>query len=213
MLIFLAAFSGFSYGFYSSGTALWESVLAAGLYAAALSFFALLCLASRAILAIFLIGTLVLTFVLHHFGSNGAMSNCPVTTFCFDFKNSFLTELFSTSFRMVILVDVSAGLILGIIFLLGLISRHPRALYFTGGSLHGLFVLLLSLLQVSDIPSIPAYSPLQWVAWGIFLLMALGSFCLGLFYKKIKPDPFKRIYGAVMMGSLILLPLLAPLAY
>ncbi len=211
--VFLGSFASLVWFFsQQSGTILWENLVASALLAGMLGFFAILCVFSRWVLPFGLIGALGFVLIGTLAGGDYRFGTCFVSFYCLNqHAPDWLVLLIKSTYESIFLIDLIAGATLGVRLLVNLNAKYPQTRYFMGTFLLALFTLLLSLVQ--GIPDVPQYNSFQLALLSLMGLLALVSFCFGLFYKKIgmAVDKWKRIYGAGVISLIFLLPLLAPL--
>ncbi len=201
-----------------SGHILWENLVASAIFAAILAFFTFLCLFSKWVILMWLLGTIsflvIYTAVLLDWDSftlDYLYGTCLVSFYCLNqAMPTWVALLINTAFRTIFLIDIIAGAILLLKVLWTLNSLYPQTKYFLGTFIVGFFAMGFGFTQ--QIPDVPAYTGFQYILLGLLGLFTVASFCFGLFYKKLgtRVDKFKRIYGAAVMAFIFLLPLLIP---
>ncbi len=222
LLVFLGSFVGLALFFsQQSGHILWENLVASAIFAAILAFFAFICMFSKWIfigwmgITILAAGIVYLagwdSFSINYFGGNAYVGSCPVSFYCFNTEQlGFWYLLMKTAFEIIFLFDVIVGFKLGVHTLVALNWAYPQTRYFMGTFILGLFTFLLSFVQ--RIPDVPKYTDFQYLLLGFLGILALASFCFGVFYTKLgtKLDRFKKIYGAAVLSYIFLIPILIP---
>lgn len=201
-----------------SGHILWENLVASAIFAAVLAFFTLLCLFSKWVLLMWLLGTISLLVIYtaalldwDSFTLGYLYDTCLVSFYCLNqAMPTWLALVINTSFKIIFLIDVMAGAILLLKTLWTLNSLYPQTKYFLGTFITGLFAVGFGFIQ--KIPDIPTYTSFQYLLLGLFGLFAVASLCFGFFYKNLgtRVERFKRIYGAAVTALVFLLPLLVP---
>ncbi|MEK9159593.1 MAG: hypothetical protein AAB383_02580 [Patescibacteria group bacterium] len=204
-----------------SGHILWENLLASAIFAAVLAFFAFICMFSKWIflgwlgISLLAAGMAYLagweSLSINYFRGNSYDSSCPVSFYCFntDALGSWYL-LIKASLEILFLFDVIVGFSLGVRTLVALNVAYPQTRYYMGTFILGLFTFLFSCIQ--RIPDVPNYTGFQYAILGLMGLLALASFCFGIFYKTLgtQVDKLKRIYGAAVLSYISLLPMLIP---
>lgn len=202
-----------------SGHILWENLLASGIFAVILGFFAFLCMLKKWFFFGWLGATVLFagmaylagweSFSINYFYGNSYDSACPVSFYCFDTESlGPLYLLIKAGVETIFLFDLIIGAAFGVIILKTLVSLYPQTRYFSGAFVFGFFFIVLFMVQ--KIPDVPNYSALQYGVLGVVALMTLASLCFGIFYKTLSINNFKKIYVATVIALVFAMPILIP---